>query len=238
MLIVDSREAKVIEILKSRNVSFTVKTLDIGDFMIGGYIIERKTKNDLAASIKDSRFREQKERLELHRDSVDSSETPGTPETPKSPIVLYVIEGNCKSKTNVPDKTLYSALLNLFINHNFNVLWTDSLESTCDILELLISKFDSSGASVGSTYTAVPNIKKCDKLMINKLACQLNTIPGISWEVSLILQEKYKTMNGLIGQLSGDSSGNGKGLIELANIQVGSRKFGKVLSNKVYSFLF
>ena len=67
-IIIDNREKDLIELFKNNNVTHVNKNLDIGDiqFIINNeiiYIIERKTYDDLGASIKDGRYKEQKIRL-------------------------------------------------------------------------------------------------------------------------------------------------------------------------------
>ena len=42
------------------------RNLNIGDFVIGRYIIERKTLSDLASSILDGRYKEQSSRLDTY----------------------------------------------------------------------------------------------------------------------------------------------------------------------------
>ena len=67
-MVIDTRETKLLHYMK--NLKFVkVSQLDVGDihYRINGktvFIIERKTLEDLANSIKDGRFREQKIRLQ------------------------------------------------------------------------------------------------------------------------------------------------------------------------------
>lgn len=65
---IDDRERDLIEELKRCEISFSVKRHDLGDIQIFQEetlfaIIERKTVPDLLSSIKDGRYREQKQRL-------------------------------------------------------------------------------------------------------------------------------------------------------------------------------
>ena len=67
-LIVDNREGSVIDQLKQLGVSHELMNMDLGDFEIQGtqgqrFIFERKTWKDLAASLADGRFKNQKDRL-------------------------------------------------------------------------------------------------------------------------------------------------------------------------------
>ena len=63
---VDVRERELIRILGN---DANVKALDMGDVLVRSgweWVFERKTLDDLAASIKDGRYREQKSRLLAH----------------------------------------------------------------------------------------------------------------------------------------------------------------------------
>ena len=73
-IIVDSRETKLFSLLTERdldiykdNISIQKEQLELGDIHIIfneiTYIYERKTVNDLLSSIKDGRYKEQKNRL-------------------------------------------------------------------------------------------------------------------------------------------------------------------------------
>ena len=83
-IIVDNREKKLIPIIKSLNNDYdynfniTVDKLDIGDIIIKKngeevMIIERKSYNDLASSLRDGRYKEQSFRLnsvDLHNHNI------------------------------------------------------------------------------------------------------------------------------------------------------------------------
>ena len=66
-LFIDNRETKLISLLDGI-IEFQVMQLDIGDIQIVNdkqivIVLERKTLSDLAQSIKDGRYKEQKARL-------------------------------------------------------------------------------------------------------------------------------------------------------------------------------
>src|SRR6056300_1666333 len=88
---IDYREKYLIELFEekwdNKNIEYNIKTLDIGDIIIKDegdnviYIIERKTTDDLACSIMDGRYKEQKQRL-LSNYSPDN--------------IIYIVEGDNK----------------------------------------------------------------------------------------------------------------------------------------------
>jgi len=119
-LIIDNRES-IKDYFKDKNY-VTFKNLELGDYVYkyNGeivLIIERKTVEDYAASIKDGRYREQKQRLLANYDKNK---------------ILYLVEGdltkNNKSfKFNkVNNYTIYSSMINCFLRDTINVFHTNT----------------------------------------------------------------------------------------------------------------
>jgi len=61
---VDTRERAVMDQLRALGGPFDVSALPVGDFCVAPFVFERKTPGDLAASLADGRFREQRDRME------------------------------------------------------------------------------------------------------------------------------------------------------------------------------
>ena len=139
-LVVDNRELthqgipcrqfeNLLNILEDKS---KVSQLSLGDFIwiyldnktnkeyVLDYIIERKTLDDLAASILDGRYREQKQRLK------------------KSNItnIYYLIEGvKFESKhMNISQKALETAILNTITIHDINIIKTDNIKESANII--------------------------------------------------------------------------------------------------------
>jgi crossover junction endonuclease MUS81 len=132
---IDVRENDIIQNIRGiiqnkmayQDIEIIVETLPIGDIIICDdqkndlVIIERKTVNDLLASIKDGRYEEQSHRLsgsDFHNHNV-----------------IYLIEGDInranRFKDNSMDKTIfYSSLFSLNYYKGFSVLRTFSIEET------------------------------------------------------------------------------------------------------------
>lgn len=108
---------------KVKQFSVEYMTLNISDFcfLLDGNVrilIERKRIDDLASSIKDKRYAEQKSRLEEC-----SKYRP-----------FYLIEFKAWHGT-MPLSTIHQAISNVFWIHNFNLIFTDNGEQTAKILE-------------------------------------------------------------------------------------------------------
>ena len=130
---IDNREKDVITLLeKTNDLKFIKENLDIGDFQFLDnennlkLVIERKTLNDLSKSIKDGRYKEQKNRL-LH--SIDSN-------TRK----IYIIEGSDKRKFELPIKVYEGMIINTIIRDNIHIYNTKDVDDTIKFLKDTYSK--------------------------------------------------------------------------------------------------
>lgn len=226
-LVVDSRECGVLEVLSRKEqqpeVEYERESLPLGDFVfkddtVHHLIIERKTYEDLAASIVDGRFREQKSRLSEMKANGSR--------------VMYVIEGNYRGyKGKVPMTTLVSAILNLMLVHNFMVMFSSDTSNTVDILLSIKSKLESTGnTELGQTQSVVMKMpSRGDKVRENLFLMQMMVIPGVSQKIGESICSRYSCMADLVEALKE----SGEHL--LADIQLTEkRKLGKALSSKIY----
>lgn len=229
---VDYREHAIIDLIKNKEttllMNYTTSNLLIGDFVIKNekgeifYVIERKTINDLASSITDGRFREQKARL------LNSYKDPSK--------IIYIIEG---TKSILPigrinKDIINSALLNLLFKHNYTVIFTQNTQDTLDNLLLLCQKI-SKNELTSAPLTDFSNIKKSDSkdIFVN----QLCVIKGTSIIIAKKIKEHYASMNILIKKYNSFDTVKEKELL-LTNIQITEkRKLGKVLSTNIYHAL-
>jgi ERCC4-type nuclease len=138
VLLVDSREVhtrtdrEFLESrLRERGVRVQVMQLALGDFVWGvhpegipdavlvtDFIAERKRASDLAASIMDGRYEEQKRRL-----LSCPSRRP-----------MYIVEGPLSSQSQLPADTLRSAIRSTRVAHGFSVFQTSSIDETIALL--------------------------------------------------------------------------------------------------------
>ncbi len=82
------------------------------------YIIERKTADDLAASIVDKRYNQQKFRLQ--NSNIKN--------------IFYLVEGKVSQHANLPQSTINKAVLNTQIVQNFKVRTTQSLQESIRLI--------------------------------------------------------------------------------------------------------
>lgn len=233
ILEIDYRETAIIKHFEDKNpsISYKVCNLPIGDFIFKNtnddsilYIIERKTILDLASSITDGRFREQKQRL---LDSI------GLPDK-----IIYVLEGNknLKKYGSISKSIIDSSILNLIFKHQYKVIHTLSDLETYDTLISLYSKLSSKGfGKINSTQAKL--IKKSDTMSKNIFINMLSIIPGVSTTIANKIALQYNTLPLLINEYNKLNDISEKEQL-LCNIQINKRKLGNALSKKIYDSLF
>ena len=201
-LIVDNREK--LKDLFSENINIEYKNLDIGDYLIekdqdNSIIVERKTIEDYAASIRDGRNREQKKRIK----SIYPNNR-----------ILYIVEGDLNKNNKsykfnkVAPYTIISSTVNTMLRDNIFVMHTCNKEETIFFLEKLYKKLDKQGLSFidkKSDYTTdiVQTIDKKKNKNIDKETCNLMMLCNIP-KVSIKTAERILLNCGDIATLIQD----------------------------------
>ena len=202
------------------NITIEIVTLDIGDIILYDddgkeiMIIERKTLNDLASSIKDGRYKEQGYRLSncsLHNHNI-----------------FYLIEGNLSSYNNkfnnnkfnkIDKKTLLSAFVSITYFKGFSLYRTNNLTETAEWILSYANKIhkdknqkcyynnieknnEKNNDIIPETYVNVcSRVKKNNITLDNIGAIMLSQIPGVSTNVAEKIMQEYKTIGNLIEHL-------------------------------------
>jgi crossover junction endonuclease MUS81 len=198
-ILIDNREGKLWNIINERDldiykdkINIINKQLDIADIHIIIndilYLFERKTTNDLLASINDGRYREQKARLK----------------SSNAHSISYIIEGDdIISSKNKNQKKLTSVYYNSIYRDGINVLFMKDINDTITFLLLLATKMiDKPENYIGivqdnKEYIDVCKIKTEKKMNIDKDNCyllQLSQIPSISKELAKKIKDKYPSL--------------------------------------------
>ena len=210
---IDYREKKLIELLKVYIIQFGLKKIDIeienlpvGDAIICDengnekLIVERKSLNDLASSIKDGRYVEQSHRLtnnQMHNHNI-----------------IYLIEGNLSTWTNkykVKGNTLHSAIFSLNYYKGFSVIKTHDITETAEYLLRMCDKLNrekkkvsyyESGEKTPKNYCEVVKKVKKDNITPENIGeIILSQIPGVSSHTSQIIMNKYGSLYNLLCDL-------------------------------------
>lgn len=238
-LFVDYREAYIIAELDKKGVKYQTDNLDIGDYQIRldekiVGIWERKTYADLAASVSDNRYREQKHRL-----TTSDARWKG-----------YIIEGLCPAPTrnyhSLRPGALDSIKIGLTCRDGFNVLYSSGLSHTVIILEKLLKKLPEylkedrgTEALVDKYHSAlvqstVSSVKKENLTAETCYLAQLAQIPKMSFNSAKVIHARWSNMGSLTTAISLDRSGT-KG--QLSELRVNGRRLGDVLAQRICDFL-
>jgi DNA excision repair protein ERCC-4 len=130
-IIADSRETAsgIPEELESKGVYVQRKMLDVGDYVVGHCVIERKTSRDFIISLYSGRLFEQAERISRAYQKL-----------------MLIVEGDVQgSLADMKNPRAYwGALLALALDFDFRIFFTLDQKQTADVLYLLARRTSSS----------------------------------------------------------------------------------------------
>lgn len=273
---VDVRESELIKkiqylitnIPSFKEIKLITESLPLGDIIINDgtedkIVIERKSINDLSASIKDGRYEEQSYRLnglDMHNHNI-----------------IYLIEGNInqtntfKFKERVDKLTIYSAIFSILYYKGFSILRTTDLDETATVLCNMVGKItrmkDKQAFYTNTNKLTLENsleenqentkkiiISEEDKESDAKEYCKvvkkikkenitndnigeimLCQIPGISSQTAIAILKKFKNISTLIKNLQEDE----KCLNDICTVDKNnkSRKISKLCIANILKFL-
>jgi len=182
------------------NIQIISENLLLGDIHITyknmTHIFERKTLQDLQASILDGRYKEQKARL-LSNTS--------------QKYITYIIEGDNILSSNSYDKNksmIQSAYLHTLFRDNVRIIYTKNIEETTTLILLIATKildkpekFLYEEYTADKCYTDFIKLKKKKIDNIDAKSCfimQLSQIPMISNVIAKNIYSKYLSMGNLV----------------------------------------
>ena len=179
-LCIDFREKGLIHLLKC--LKPTVASLAVGDINCSyedniGWVMERKTADDLATSIIDGRWVDQTARL-MHSGYK---------------YVFFVVEGDLSS-TSLPHQTLLGACLNAELRPGSHLIRTAFIEETVLVIKHLANKL--AGGPPGIPSGLQPKSKRQrdeETVWIRQLMC----IPSISERIARLLLEHFGNLREL-----------------------------------------
>ena len=219
-MILDVRERELIVRLPT----WTTKQISVGDIWIGvsgehicpgGVVAERKSADDLEASILDGRYREQRTRLLAY-----CAERQARP--------LYIIEGDLdRLYGRLTKQALLKYLSRLTLRYGVSVLQTGSLNETADLARILNDQWtEDKTVFQGETVKYADTISSSKKTnrIDNCGIAMLQQCPGISAKGAQALMEHFKTFHGLLQANMND----------IAAIKVGNRKLGPVVAQRLW----
>ncbi len=176
-IIADQRErnSKVIDALKKLGVGVKLEQLEVGDYIVGDWVIERKTTKDFVASIVDGRIWEQLNKLM------------------KVPKKLLIIEGeeDLYLLREINPNVIRSVLLT-FAEKGIPIIRTKNFADTAYYLKVLAEKEKKQPKEVVVTKKATNQVEA------------LAAFPGIGEKFARELLKRYKSIKNVINaSLSG-----------------------------------
>lgn len=245
-LIIDNREQDLIKLL-SGTCNFKVEQLDVGDVLFRNnnntiLIIERKTIDDLKASICDGRHREQKSRLLNCGIAINR--------------IMYIIEGNInKSLTEkisgMDVSTLVGSIINTQLRDDIKVYKTLTLLETSEYIKRLYVKlqkeentfFKSTKTPItDEQYSATLKKRKKDNLTpCVWFIVILSQIPQVNEKISAEIIKIYPTLIDLICSYEEKSTVEQKNMLTDITYPVGKdkqRRIGFKISERIHNYIY
>ena len=227
-IILDNRETAVIACMGTAKCS--IRPLPIGDFLINGpneepfVILERKTYADLVASLKDSRFREQKHRIQ----------------NSPAPVKGYIIEGVYpKTALNgIKPATIDSIILGLTLRDKYVIIYSTAPQHTAEILQKIAVKYQewTTSASVATAHQDAliqGSIVKKDGLTVQTCyLAQLAQIPGVSLVTARAISETWPTMYKFITFIHDNAA-----LETLTNFTINDKRLGQSVAERIITYM-
>lgn len=244
-LLIDYREAELIERLRSRKViPFETASLPVGDIWIGltlssdaqndtkdekdekqsvsGIVIERKRITDFEASFLDGRYREQRGRILSYCHTHHAQP-------------IYLLEGAWTDLTGrITKKAMIKLLNRLTLHYQLPILHTSSTDETAEWIECLWEQWKQDPTSLKRTQELV---KVSDGIHVQKkqnacdpksfmIAC-LAQCPGVSVKMAESLSVAYPAMTQIMAASQK----------ELEDHKVGTRRMGPAVSKRLWELL-
>lgn len=229
------------------NIKIELEQLPISDIIICDddglelVLIERKTLNDLASSIKDGRYKEQGYRLD------------GMPQ--HNHYIYYLVEGSLQSynpsKARLERKALLSSFISISHFKGFSVHRTDNVLESAEWILAYANKIQKEKSTpyyniTHDNMSSTPDKKAMDyvnvvsKVKMNNItkenigAIMLSQIPRVSSTIAIAVMEKYITIYELIIELKENPK-----ILEDIKLETNGkfRKISKTATSNIYNFL-
>jgi ERCC4-type nuclease len=254
---IDYREKDLIQkittILSERasleNITLQSENLPLGDIIIcedngsEKLILERKTLQDLAASIRDGRYKEQSFRLNecnLYNHNI-----------------MYLIEGNLQNykpflfgKAPIDKYAILSSFVSICYYKGFSLYKSNNIDESAEWIIQLAYKIEKEGGNgyytvnkntnndtvADDNYSSILKRTKKNNITVNNIGeIMLSQIPNVSSAVAIAIMEKFKTIKNLIEALNADKTVLNE--IKTVNKSGQSRKINKTSIENIYNYL-
>jgi ERCC4-type nuclease len=227
---VDHREQKLKPLFDTNNVKVTYENLTFGDFQILlnneiCYILERKTIDDLLASVKDGRYSNQKAKLF---------------ENFQSHQIYYIIEGSIPYLgQSTTDKIVTSAVINTMVRDKIAIFNTKNLNETYQLIMGLFDRISKDPQKY--LHPEVPkeqiqvetNTSDNPSKIFHRMLCQIPGVSGKNAEVLITKWPNFQIMYNELQVLNVEER-----LKVLSSIKINTRKISKKIVEGILKAFF
>ena len=173
-IVVDSREKQslVYSYLVQKNANVKFEKLDIGDFLVGGVVIERKSFKDFQGSIMDGRLLNQLRELK------------------KYPKCFLMLEGFLfdYSDSKIHENAIRGMILSCALDFGISVIYSQNEEDSAKILLVLARRLEKASKDFSLRF------KKTEMSFQEQKQFILEGFPGVGPRTAKVLLEKFKTL--------------------------------------------
>lgn len=236
---IDNREGKCKDLIHLENVEIIFENLIFGDFQILiddkiELIFERKTLEDLLASIKDGRYKNQKINI---RSNFDVRQ------------YFYIIEGNVtysSKTTNIQSKILQSAIINTQLRDKIGMFFTKNCNETCELIMSIYNRVkDSPVEYVLKKDICLNNDSIEEKQIVSKKVSNVNecwkqqlcAIPNVSSKTADAIMLEFSDIRQFFTALGGLSKEECIKRLEQIKTKDDNGKFRKISSKIVQNII-
>lgn len=164
------------ELQSSEQINLEIKSLKIGDYLIGDTIIERKTTNDFISSMLSKRLIEQLRNMQKYKQKI------------------LIIEGKqenlINNETNLNPNSIRGFILSIINNYNTGIIFTKDYKDTAQYL-ITLAKQQLKPKTEISLHSRIPKTIKEQKQYI------LEAFPNIGPKTAKNLIKEFKTLSNI-----------------------------------------
>jgi len=174
VIIADYREkdSGLVQTLAEMGVIVQLENLEVGDYIVGDLVIERKTIIDFIKSLLDKRLFNQLEKLK-----------------DKKAIIVLEGEEDLLTETGINPNYMRSVLLKIVLEYKIPIIRTKNFVDTANYIYILAKN---------SEEISIPTLEK-KQIDLNKVKIEiLKQIPGIGETLAKKLLERFKTLKNIV----------------------------------------
>ena len=172
------KNSLVFSSLKSLGIDVEIENLKVGDYLVNGVVIERKTVSDFISSMLNKRLLRQLEDLKQH----------------KNP--LLILEGiderelyNDDPESGISSNAIRGFLLSIVLKHKIPIIFTKNYEDTAKFISVIARKKEKEMSL---------NVSKKSLNKKEQIQFILEGFPGIGPATSKKLLKEFKTLKSII----------------------------------------